>query len=268
MNKDIKSRKDLIEGVEKFYNIVESSGVLKNNEKKNEKKDEKNNIEEVKTNLFNKATENKKIQESKEDTGSKLISYDVKGLDPRKNIFNYNPQANVGFDVGDKNRGLYATGDLDASIKGVNTNLQAGFKNENFDVSINPERGLNYQFNKQFGDNTNVNINQFGAQVGTKLGDNTNVNLAYNNQNFNPSLNTNLLNTNIAVNPNRLDVNRTFEIGDDTQIKVGGEVDFDGEAKGDIEFTKDFLNKKLQVYGGADTKGDFEVGTKFKFLNL
>ena len=268
MNKDIKSRKDLIEGVEKFYNIVESSGVLKNNEKKNEKKNEKNNIEEVKTNLFNKATENKKIQESKEDTGSKLISYDVKGLDPRKNIFNYNPQANVGFDVGDKDSGLYATGDLDASLKGVNTNLQAGFKNENFDVSINPERGLNYQFNKQFGDNTNVNINQSGAQVGTKLGDNTNVNLAYNNQNFNPSLNTNLLNTNIAVNPNRLDVNRTFEIGDDTRVNVGGEVDFDGETKGDIEFTKDFLNKKLQVYGGADTKGDFEVGTKFKFLNL
>ena len=261
MKKTFESGTDLIEGAEKFYNVVEKSGALKN-------KEEKNNLEEVKSNLFNKATENKKKEEDKEDTESKLISYNVKGLDPRKNIFNYNPQANVGFNVGDKDSGLYATGDLDASLKGVNTNLQAGFKNENFDVSINPERGLNYQFNKQFGDNTNVNINQFGAQVGTQLGDNTNVNLAYNNGNFNPSLNTNLLNTNISVNPNRLDVNRTFEIGDDTRVNVGGEVDFDGEAKGDIEFTKDFLNKKLQVYGGADTKGDFEVGTKFKFLNL
>jgi hypothetical protein len=81
-------------------------------------------------------------------------------------------------------------------------------------------------------------------------------------------LTTKFKETNIAVNPDRLNLNRTFEIGDDTRINVGGEVDFDGESKGKIDFTKDFLNKKLQVYGGADTKGDFEVGTKFKFLNL
>ncbi len=82
------------------------------------------------------------------------------------------------------------------------------------------------------------------------------------------SLTTKFKETNIAVNPDRFNLNRTFEIGDDTQIKVGGEVDFDGESKGKIDFTKDFLNKKVQIYGGADTKGDFEVGTKFKFLNL
>ena len=253
---------NILKGVKDFYNLVDQSGLLTEDK-----------VNETKENLLNIAEQNKNNNsESKEDTtsskDSKLLSYNFQGLDPRKNIFNYNPQANVGFDVGDKNRGLYATGDLDASLKGVNTNLQAGFKNENFDVSINPERGLNYQFNKQFGDNTNVNINQSGAQVGTKLGDNTNVNLAYNNGNFNPSLNTNLLNTNISVNPNRLDVNRTFEIGDDTQIKVGGELDFDGEAKGDIEFTKDFLNKKLQLYGGVDTQGDYQGGARFNFLNL
>ena len=46
------------------------------------------------------------------------------------------------------------------------------------------------------------------------------------------------------------------------QIKVGGEVDFDGEAKGDIEFTKDFLNKKLQLYGGVDTQGGLSRWSK------
>ena len=254
---------NIIKGVKDFYNLVDQSGLLTEDK-----------VNETKENLLNIAEENKnnnKSESNKDTTSSddsKLLSYNFQGLDPRKNIFNYNPQANVGFNVGDKDSGLYATGDFDASLKGVNTNLQAGFKNENIDISINPERGLSYGFNKKFGDNTNVNITQSGAQLGTQLGDNTNVNLAYNNGNFNPSLNTNLLNTNIAVNPNRLDVNRTFEIGDDTQIKVGGEVDFDGEAKGDIEFTKDFLNKKLQLYGGVDTQGDYQGGARFNFLNL
>ena len=253
---------NIIKGVKDFYNLVDQSGLL------NEDK-----VNETKENLLNIAEENKNNKvESKEDTtsskDSKLLSYNFQGLDPRKDIFNYNPQGNVGFDIGDKEGGFFATGDVDASLRGLNTNLQAGFKNENFNIGYTPQRGLDYGFNKQFGDNTNLDINQSGAQLGTQFGDNTNINLAYNNGNFNPSLNTKLLNTDIAVNPNRFDVNRTFEIGDDTRINVGGEVDFDGEAKGDIEFTKDFLNKKLQLYGGADTKGDFEVGTKFKFLNL
>ena len=63
-----------------------------------------------------------------------------------------------------ENSGLYATGDLDASLKGVNTNLQAGFKNENFDVSINPEGGLQYDFNKKFKNKNNLNINQQGVE--------------------------------------------------------------------------------------------------------
>ena len=253
---------NIIKGIKDFYNLVDQSGLL------NEAK-----VNETKENLLNIAEENKNNKvESKEDTtsskDSKLLSYNFQGLDPRKDIFNYNPQGNVGFDIGDKEGGFFATGDVDASLSGLNTNLQAGFKNENFNIGYTPQRGLNYGFNKQFGDNTNLDINQSGAQLGTQFGDNTNINLAYNNGNFNPSLNTKLLNTDIAVNPNRFDVNRTFEIGDDTRVNVGGEVDFDGEAKGNIDFTRDFLNKKLQLYGGVDTQGGYEAGAKFNFLNL
>ncbi len=268
-----------IEGAKKFYEIVDKSGLLKNNEKKNKN----NNIEETKTNLFKQAFENKNKEENKD---SKIISYSVKGLNP-KNIFNYNPQGNVGFDLGKKDEGFFATGDVDASRRGINTNFEAGFKNENVDIGFKPEKGITYDFQKQFGDNTNlninqsgfnvgtkfgentnVNVNQSGAQLDTKLGENTNVNLGYRNGDFNPSLTTKFKETNIAVNPNSLDLNRTFEIGDNTKVNLGGKVDFDGESRGKIDFTKDFLNKKVQLYGGADTKGDFEVGTKFKFLNL
>ena len=254
---------NIVKGIKDFYNLVDKSRLLTEDK-----------VNETKENLLNIAEENKnnnKSESNKDTTSSddsKLLSYNFQGLDPRKDIFNYNPQGNVGFDIGDKEGGFFATGDVDASLSGLNTDLQAGFKNENFNIGYTPQRGLNYGFNKQFGDNTNLDINQSGAQLGTQFGDNTNVNLAYNNGNFNPSLNTNLLNTDIAVNPNRLDVNRTFEIGDDTRINVGGKVDFDGEAKGDIEFTKDFLNKKLQLYGGVDTQGGYEAGAKFNFLNL
>ena len=254
---------NIVKGIKDFYNLVDKSRLLTEDK-----------VNETKENLLNIAEENKnnnKSESNKDTTSSddsKLLSYNFQGLDPRKDIFNYNPQGNVGFDIGDKEGGFFATGDVDASLSGLNTDLQAGFKNENFNIGYTPQRGLNYGFNKQFGDNTNLDINQSGAQLGTQFGDNTNVNLAYNNGNFNPSLNTNLLNTDIAVNPNRLDVNRTFEIGDDTRINVGGKVDFDGEAKGDIEFTKDFLNKKLQLYGGVDTQGGYETGAKFNFLNL
>jgi len=263
MKKTFDSGSNIIEGIKKFYNTADQSGVFNDNEKKNEN----SNIEETKTNLFKKAFESKNKEETTEDKDSKLISYSVEGLNP-KNIFNYNPQGNVGFDLGDKNKGFFATGDVDASRLGIDTNFETGFKNENVNVGYKPESGLTYDFKKQFGDNTNLGINQSGAQFGTKLGEDTNVNLGYGNGNFNPSLTTKFKDTNIAVNPDRFNLNRTFEIGDDTRINVGGEVDFDGESKGKIDFTKDFLNKKVQVYGGADTKGDFEVGTKFKFLNL
>lgn len=254
---------NIIEGLKDFYNLVDQSGLLTEDK-----------VNETKENLLNIAEENKNSNksESNKDTtssdDSKLLSYNFQGLDPRKDIFNYNPQGNVGFNIGDKEGGFFATGDVDASLRGLNTNLQAGFKNENFNIGYTPGRGLNYDYNKQFGDNTNLDINQSGAQLGTQFGDNTNVNLAYNNGNFNPSLNTKLLNTDIAVNPNRLDLNRTFEIGDNTNVNVGGEVDFDGETKGDIEFTRDFLNKKFQLYGGVDTQGGYEAGAKFNFLNL
>jgi len=282
MKENLGSGTDIVKGLEKFYNVVDKSGLLNNNEKKNKN----NNIEETKTNLFKKAFENKNKEEKKENKDSKIISYSVEGLSP-KNIFNYNPQGNIGFDLGKKGEGFFATGDVDASRRGVDTNFEAGFKNENIDIGFKPEKGVTLDLQKQFGDNTNlninqsgfnvgtkfgentnVNVNQSGAQVDTKLGENTNVNLGYRNGDFNPSLTTKFKETNIAVNPDRFNLNRTFEIGDNTRVNVGGEVDFDGEAKGNIDFTKDFLNKKVQLYGGADTKGDFEVGTKFKFLNL
>ncbi len=295
MKKTFGSGTDVVEGLEEFYNLVDKSGLLKSKKKKIEKNNEKNieknieedGLEEVKTNLFKKATENKNKEESTENKDSKLISYNFEGIDPRKNIFNYNPTGNVGFDIGNKDGGFFATGDINASLSGINTNFGAGFKNKNIDIGYTPDGGVNYDFNKKFGDNTNlginqsgfkfdtklgdntnVNVNQSGAQVGTQFGENTNVNLAYRNGDFDPSLTTKFKDTNIAVNPDRLDLNRTFEIGDNTRVNVGGEVDFDGGAKGKIDFTKDFLNKKLQLYGGADTEGDFEVGTKFKFFNL
>ena len=287
MKKTFGSGTNVIEGFEKFYDVLDKSGVIKDNEKKNEKVNEQNNVEKVKPKLFEKATENKNKKENTEDNDKKLISYSAEGINPVKNIFNYNPKGNIGFDIGNKDKGFFATGDVDASLGGIDTDFAAGFKNKNINVGYKPESGVTYDLKKQFGDNTNlginqsgfkfdtklgentnVNVNQSGAQVGTRFGENTNVNLGYRNGDFNPSLTTKFKETNIAVNPDRLDVNRTFEIGDDTRINLGGEVDFDGEAKGKIDFTKDFLNKKLQLYGGADTGGDFEVGTKFKFFNL
>jgi len=282
MKETFGSGTNIVEGVKQFYDTADQSGLFKNNEKKNEN----NNIEKVKTNLFNKANENKNKEKNNENKDSKIISYSFEGLNP-KNIFNYNPQANVGFDLGKKGDGFFATADVDASRRGIDTNFEAGFKNENVDIGFKPEKGIDFDLQKQFGnntnlninqsgfnvgtkfgENTNVNVNQSGARVNTKLGENTNLNLGYRNGDFNPSLTTKFKETNIAVNPDRFNLNRTFEIGDDTRINVGGEVDFDGESKGKIDFTKEFLNKKVQVYGGADTKGDFEVGTKFKFLNL
>ena len=278
---DATSGTDIIKGLKDFYNLADKSGLL------NEEK-----VNETKQNLLNIAGENKNNKSgSNGDTGSntdsKLISYNFQGLDPRKDIFNYNPQGNVGFDVGNKDKGFFATGDVDVSMSGLNTNLQAGFKNENFDVSINPERGLQYDFNKKFkdknnlninqqgvefdrqlDDKTNLSINQSGAGFRTNLGDNTNVNLAYYNSNFSPSLTTNIKDTDININQDRFNLNKTFEIGDNARVNLSGEVGFNGKNKANIDFTKDFLNKKLQLYGGAGTDGNFEVGTKFKFLNL
>ena len=247
---------NIVEGIKNFYNLVDQSGLLTEDK-----------VNETKENLLNIAEENKNNEsESKED--SKFLSYNFEGVNPLQNIFNYKPEGNIGFDIGNKDGGFFATGDADASLSGLDTNLQAGFKNENFNIGYNPEEGFNYGFNRQFGDNTNLNINQSGAQVGTQLGDNTDINLAYNNGNFNPSLNTNIRNTDIALNPNKLDLNRTFEIGDNTNVNVGGEVNFDGQTKADLEVTRDFLNKKLKLYGGVDTEGDYNVGAKFNFLNL
>jgi len=261
---DSTSGTNVIEGIKDFYNLVDQSGLLTEDK-----------VNETKENLLNMAEENKNENNKSESNGdttstadSKFLSYNFEGLDPRKNIFNYNPQGNVGFDLGNKDGGFYATGDVDASLSGIDTNFETGFKNKNLDIGYKPESGLNYRFNKQFGDNTDLNIDQSGAQLGTKLGDNTNINLGYSDGNFNPSLNTNIRNTNIALNPNRLDLNRTFEIGDNTNVNVGGEVDFDGQTKADLELTRDFLNKQIQIYGGADTEGDFKVGAKFNLLNL
>ena len=186
MKETFGSGTNIVEGAKQFYDTVDQSGLLKNNEKKNEN----NNIEEVKTNLFKKATENKKIKESNENKDSKIISYDFKGINPSKNIFNYNPEANVGFDLGKKGEGFFATGDIDASRRGVDTNFEAGFKNENVDIAFKPEKGITLDLQKQFGNNTNLNINQSGFNIGTKFGENSNVNLGYRNGDFNPSLTT------------------------------------------------------------------------------
>ena len=240
MKETFGSGSNIVEGIKKFYNTADQSGAFKDNEKKNEN----NNIEETKTNLFKKAFENKNKEETTEDKDSKLISYSVEGLNP-KNIFNYNPKGNFGFDLGDKNDGFFAIGDVNASRRGIDTNFETGFKNQNVNVGYKPQSGLNYAFNKQLGDNTNLGVNQSGFKVDTKLGENTNVNINQSGAQFGTKL------------------------GEDTNVNLGyRDGDFNGESKGKIDFTKDFLNKKIQLYGGADTKGDFEVGTKFKFLNL
>ena len=107
---DATSGTDIIKGLKDFYNLADKSGLL------NEEK-----VNETKQNLLNIAGENKNNKSgSNGDTGSntdsKLISYNFQGLDPRKDIFNYNPQGNVGFDVGNKDKGFFATGDVDVSM--------------------------------------------------------------------------------------------------------------------------------------------------------
>ena len=124
MKKTFGSGSNVVEGFEKFYNTLDKSGVLKNDEKKTED----NSIKETKTNLFKKAFENQNKEENTEDKDSKLISYSLEGINP-KNIFNYNPEGNIGFDLGDKNKGFFATGDVDASLRGIDTNFETGFKN-------------------------------------------------------------------------------------------------------------------------------------------
>mgnify|MGYP003134966292 CR=1 FL=1 len=217
-------------------------------------------VNETKENLLNIAEENKnnnKSESNKDTTSSddsKLLSYNFQGLDPRKDIFNYNPQGNVGFDIGDKEGGFFATGDVDASLSGLNTNLQAGFKNENFNIGYTPERGLNYNYNKQFGDKTNFDINQSGAQLGTQFGDNTNVNLAYNNGNFNPSLKTNIKDTNLSINPREFLLNKTFQVGGG-DLTLEGKVGFNGQTTGQIDYGRELGPGELNVFVNPNDYG-------------
>ena len=240
---------NIIKGIKDFYNLVDQSGLLTEDK-----------VNETKENLLNIAEENKNNNrsESNKDTtsseDSKLLSYNFQGLDPRKDIFNYNPQGNVGFDIGDKEGGFFATGDVDASLSGLNTNLQAGFKNENFNIGYTPERGLNYDFNKQFGDKTNFDINQSGAQLGTQFGDNTNVNLAYNNGNFNPSLKTNIKDTNLSINPREFLLNKTFQVGGG-DLTLEGKVGFNGQTTGQIDYGRELGPGELNVFVNPNDYG-------------
>jgi len=233
---------NIIEGIKNFYNLADQSGFLTEDK-----------LNETKENLLNIAEENKN-NESESNGDPKLLSYSLEGVNPLQNIFNYNPEANIGFDIGDKEGGFFATGDADASLSGLDTNLQAGFKNENFNIGYNPEGGFNYGFNRQFGDNTNLGINQSGVQLGTQFGDNTDINLAYNNGNFNPSLKTNIKDTNLSINPREFLLNKTFQVGGG-DLTLEGKVGFNGQTTGQIDYGRELGPGELNVFVNPNDYG-------------
>ena len=246
---------NVLEGFKKYYDYVDQTGLL------NEEK-----VNETKENLLNIAEENKNNNSgSKKDTtstdDSKLISFNFENLDPRTDIFNYNPRGNIGFNIGNEDEGFFTKGDVDASRSGLNTDFQAGFKNDNINVGYNLDRGLNYDFTKQFGDKTNLGINQSGVQFGSQLGENTNVDLAYNNGNFDPSLKTNIKDTNLTINPKEFLLNKTFQLGEG-DLTLSGRVGFDGQTTGQIDYDREIGPGKLNIFYNPN-----DAGFNYNFLN-
>ena len=272
---------NIIKGIKDFYNLVDKSGLLTEDK-----------VNETKENLLNIADENKnnnKSESNKDTTSSddsKLLSYNFQGLDPRKDIFNYNPRGNVGFDIRDKEGGFFATGDVDASLSGgIKPNYDIGFNNDNLNLNFG-DTGFTGNFNKKFGEDTNVNVDARNGNINPSfdtsiLGSDFNINKNQANlaRNFlNDKVNVNIAqnfdgDTNISgtytgddglkatINPNEFLLNKTFQIGGG-DLTLGGTVGFDGQTTGRVDYEKELGPGKLNVFANPN-----DYGFGYNFLN-
>jgi len=271
---------NIVKGIKDFYNLVDQSGLL-SEDKVNETKENLLNI--TKENKNNKSESNENTTSSKD---SKLLSYNFQGLDPRKDIFNYNPQGNVGFDIGDKEGGFFATGDVDASLSGgIKPNYDIGFNNDNLNLNFG-DTGFTGKFNRKFGEDTNVNVDARNGNINPSfdtsiLGSDFNINKNQANlaRNFlNDKVNVNIAqnfdgDTNISgtytgddglkatLNPNEFLLNKTFQIGGG-DLTLGGTVGFDGQTTGRVDYEKELGPGKLNVFANPN-----DYGFGYNFLN-
>lgn len=278
-----KSGTNIVKGATDFYNLVDRSGLL-----------EEEKINETKNNLFNKAESNKENKENKENTNnlikkennqdSEVFSYNIEGLDPRKNIFNYNPKGEVNIDKDFGNFEIDAG--VDASLRsGINPNYNIGFNNDNLNLNYG-DGGFKGKFNKEFGENTNLNISarngDFNPSFDTSilgtdfkldknqaniaknfLNDKVNVNIA---QNFDGDTNISGTYTGdeglrASINPNEFLLGKTFQIGGG-DLTLGGTVGFDGQTTGRVDYEKELGPGKLNVFYNPN-----DVGFNYNFLN-
>ena len=261
-----------LEGIKKFYNLVDQSGLLTEDK-----------VNETKENLLNIAEENKNNEsESKED--SKFLSYNFEGVNPLQNIFNYNPSGeldlstqfgNVDFDAG-------VTGSL---REGINPNYNIGFDNDNFKLNYG-DTGFTGNFNREFGEDTNLNVDAKNGEINPSfdtsflgsdfkldknqaniarnfLNDKVNVVLA---QNFDG--NTGITGTytgdeglTATINPNEFKLNKTFQVGGG-DLSLGGTVGFDGETTGQIDYDREIGPGKLNIFYNPN-----DAGFNYNFLN-
>jgi len=275
-----KSGTNVVEGVTDFYNLIDRSGLL-----------DEEKINETKNNLFNQAESNK---ENKEDTNnlinkedkkdSDFFSYNIEGLDPRKNIFNYNPKGEVNIDKDFGNFELNAG--VDASLKtGINPNYNIGFNNKNLNLDYG-DGGFKGNFNKEFGENANLNISarngDFNPSFDTSilgtdfevdknraniaknfLNDKVNVNIA---QNFDGGTDisgtyTGDNNLRATINPNEFLLSKTYQAGGG-DLTLSGKVPFDGGATGQVNYERELGPGELNVFYNPN-----DYGFNYNFLN-
>ena len=265
---------NIIKGIEDFYNLVEQSGLLTEDK-----------VNETKKNLLNKAEENKNNEsKSNGDTNSKLISYNFQGLNPKENIFNYNPKGEINVDKEFGNFEFDAG--IDGSLRGgITPNYNIAFNKDDLKINYG-DSGFTGDFNKKLGEDTNLNISarnkDFNPSFDTSilgsdfkidknqanlakkfLSDKVNVNIA---QNFDGK--TNISGTYTGddgltanINPNQFSLNKTFQIGGG-DLTLGGTVGFDGQTTGKIDYEKELGLGKLNVFANPN-----DYGFGYNFLN-
>ena len=271
---DKTSGTNIIKGIEDFYNLVEQSGLLTEDK-----------VNETKKNLLNKAEENKNNEsKSNGDTNSKLISYNFQGLNPKENIFNYNPKGEINVDKEFGNFEFDAG--IDGSLRGgITPNYNIAFNKDDLKINYG-DSGFTGDFNKKLGEDTNLNISarnkDFNPSFDTSilgsdfkidknqanlakkfLSDKVNVNIA---QNFDGK--TNISGTYTGddgltanINPNQFSLNKTFQIGGG-DLTLGGTVGFDGQTTGRVDYEKELGPGKLNVFYNPN-----DVGFNYNFLN-
>lgn len=269
---------NIIKGIKDFYNLVDKSGLLTEDK-----------VNETKENLLNIAEENKNNNSgSKKDTtstdDSKLISYDFQGLNPKENIFNYNPKGEINVDKEFGNFEFDAG--IDGSLRGgITPNYNIAFNTDELKINYG-DSGFTGDFNKKFGEDTNLNISarnkDFNPSFDTSilgsdfkidknqanlakkfLSDKVNVNIA---QNFDGK--TNISGTYTGddgltanINPNQFSLNKTYQVGGG-ELRLGGTVGFNGQTTGQIDYEKELGPGKLNVFYNPN-----DAGFNYNFLN-